>query len=264
MSALLSTAIEAARAAAEALRQARSRPLNVHWKGFRDIVTDADLAAERAILDVIRTAYPDHNVLSEEDATPKQDAWTPPPGALWIIDPLDGTTNFARGVPSYCTSVAVAFDGVLQAGAIFDPARDTLFAAARGEGFTINGEPAHVSEESDLALAVGACDWPRDRKTRARAVAIAERMLIHARTVRAQGSAALNLAYVAAGWYDFYFHPDLSPWDLAAGALMVQEAGGALTTLEGAPFDMSARSLLISNGRLHEAAFGQVRAALAL
>ena len=259
---LLDTAIRAAQAAADAIRQARSAPLNVRSKGFRDEVTAADFAAERAIMAVIHAAHPGHIIMSEEGGETIDYAAWPPPGAVWVIDPLDGTTNYARGIPSYATSVAVMVDGVLEAGAIVDPARGDLFAAARGGGFTVNGAPARVSVRTDFADAVVACDWPREPALRAQIHAVVGRMIAEARTLRCHGSAALNLAYVAAGWYDVYLHLTLQPWDMAAGVLMLLEAGGRITRLTGEPFSLADGSVLATNGALHEAALAHARAAL--
>lgn len=259
---LLETAIRAAQAASDAIRRARAEPLRVQSKGYRDEVTAADFAAERAIIDAIRADYPDHAILSEEGGDDALAAWTPPPGAVWIIDPLDATTNYARGIPIYSTSVAAAVGGVLEAGAVMNPVDGFLFAAARGQGFTVNGAPARVNARTDFADAAIACDWPRDPQARATVHAITGHMIAEARTLRCHGSAALNLAYVAAGWYDVYLHMTLNPWDMAAGVLMVLEAGGRVTGLRGEPFALTDGSLLATNGALHEAALAHVRAVL--
>ncbi|MBN1286855.1 MAG: inositol monophosphatase [Anaerolineae bacterium] len=258
----LQTAVAAAEAAAEAIRRARVQPLEVKSKGYRDIVTAADFAAERAIVEVIHRTYPDHAILSEEDAALDLAAWTPPGGVIWIIDPLDGTTNFSRGIPSYSTSVGVMVDGVLEAGVIIDPVRNFTFAGARGQGATLNGAPMQVNTHTGFSEAVVGCDWARDPGARATLLAIVGQMAIHCRTIRTEGSAALHMAYVAAGWYDLYFHTSLSPWDMAAGVLLIEEAGGQVTSLYGAPFDITEESLLVSNGLLHAEAVVRVQRAL--
>ena len=260
---LLETAIQAAEAAAEAIRRARQEPLQVQSKGYRDEVTAADFAAERAIMDVIHARYPDHPILSEESISDAAlAAWTPPPGVVWVIDPLDGTTNYAHSIPTYATSIGAVVDGVPQAGAIMDVATGVLFAGARGQGVTVDGAPARVSARASFGEAIVACDWAREPEVRSQIYAVVGHMLSACRSLRRHGSAALTLAYVAAGWYDVYLHMALKPWDMAAGVLMVQEAGGRVTTAHGEPFSLTGGSLLASNGALHEAALAHVRAAL--
>lgn len=261
---LLQTAVAAAEAAAEAIRQARAKPISVKSKGYRDVVTGADFAAERAITEIIRAEHPGHAILSEEDPDIDLAAWTPPDGAVWIIDPLDGTTNFSRGIPAYSTSVAVMVDGKLEAGAIIDPVRRLTFAGARGQGVTLNGEPVHVNERTDFNETVVACDWARDPDIRTKLIAIVNQIAPQCRSIRTEGSAALHLAYVAAGWYDVYFHASLAPWDLAAGVLLVREAGGQATALGGDPFHLTEGSVLVSNGLLHATAVVWIQRALSV
>jgi myo-inositol-1(or 4)-monophosphatase len=253
MDPLLQTAIEAAHRAGEVLLRKLPLTRQVRFKGERDIVTDADEAAQQLIAEVIRERYPHHAFLGEEGAHAVDLRSATP---TWIVDPLDGTTNYARRFPSFCVSVALAEAGEPSVGAIYDPARHETFYAARGQGaFLQHGRsgPARlsVSATGDLADALVGVDWARDPALRAQTVAALGRVATACRTVRATGSAALGLVYVAAGWQDAYYHLSLMPWDVAAGALIIREAGGTLTDLSGQPWSLGQPALLASNSRLH-------------
>src|SRR5262249_8171282 len=174
----------------------------------------------------------------------------------WIVDPLDGTTNYARRYPSFCVSVGLAEAGVLRVGAIFDPARRETFYAQQGHGaFLVRGragaQPILVSATADLDETLVGVDWARDPALRTRTVAGVTRVADTCRSVRATGSAALGLAYVAAGWLDAYFHLMLMPWDVAAGALIIREAGGVLTTPAGVEWTLGEPAVVASNGHIH-------------
>ena len=262
MDIFLQTAIEAARRAGELLLRKMPLTRQVRYKGERDIVTDADEAAQQLIAEIIRERFPKHAFLGEEGA-PGADLRSAVP--IWVVDPLDGTTNYSRRYPSFCVSVALAEAGAPRVGAIYDPARRETFYALAGQGaFFQRGragpQPLHVSSTHDLAEALVGVDWARDAALRARTVASMGRVAATCRTVRATGSAALGLAYLAAGWLDAYYHLMLAPWDVAAGALIIREAGGEITGLAGTPWALGQPAVVASNGSLHT----QVVQALAL
>jgi myo-inositol-1(or 4)-monophosphatase len=251
----LQTAIDAAHAAGELLRRKLPLERQVRYKGPRDIVTDADEAAQRAIIELIGARFPEHEVLAEESP---RDLDLAAAGPTWIIDPLDGTTNYARRYPSFCVSVGLADAGALRVGAICDPIRRETFYAATGQGAFLQrgrarAEPLRVTDTGDLVEALVGVDWARDPEVRAQVLAVLGRVASSCRSVRASGSAALALAYVAAGWLDAYFHFSLSPWDVAAGALLIQEAGGHITTPHDGPWQLGQPAIAASNGLLHAA-----------
>lgn len=227
----LAVAIEAATKAAEVGRRAWRGEHIVRRKGLRDIVTETDLTMESTILTHLRRAFPDHAMTSEEAGADSSDAQV-----HWLVDPLDGTTNFARNNPNFSTSIAAVEEGVPVVGVIVDPLRSHLFAATAGGGATLNGEPIQVSGTTKMASAVFAVDLPREPVLRTQMWEIVGRFLSRGHTVRALGSAALNMAYVAAGWVDGYFSVAMQPWDQAAAALLVCEAGGVVATVMGEPW----------------------------
>ena len=243
---LLDTAIEAARAAGQEIIRRWPQERDVRSKGFRDIVTDADLAAQEALIAIIRARFPQHGILSEEGLAPTNNADT-----VWVLDPLDGTTNYARRLPSFSVSVAVARRDALIVGVVYDPLRDYIFCAERGAGATWNGQRLHVSQVDDLGQAVAGVDFAREPAIRSSQMATMVVCSERIRTFRSFGSAALGLCFVAAGWLDAYFHLSLAPWDVAAGALMVTEAGGALTSTDGKPWSYTQPRCLATNGKLH-------------
>ncbi len=261
--AIMQVAIEAARSGGLAVRAVQDRPREIIRKGFRDDVTDADYAAQQAIIATIRSEFPAQLIVSEElqfesDIT----VWEPPQGFWWLLDPLDGTTNFSRGIPHYCVSVAVLQGRTLIGGAIYDPNRDHMFAAERGQGATLNGVPLHVSTRDNLAEAVLEAGLARGVENRRKGLAIFNRLATTCRTVRSTGAAALALAYVAAGWLDGYVHLTLKPWDSAAAGLMIQEAGGRLSLPDGQEWRARFPPILATNAALHDAILAQVQAAL--
>ncbi len=253
MDPLLQTAIDAAHRAGEVLLRKLPLTRQVRFKGQRDIVTDADEAAQQVIAEVIRERYPRHAFLGEEGAH-AADLLSATP--TWIVDPLDGTSNYARRFPSFCVAVALAEAGALRVGAIYDPVRRETFYAAVGKGaFLQRGRagPARlsVSATDDLANALVGVDWARDPALRSQTVAALGRVAAASRSVRATGSAALGLVYVAAGWLDAYYHLSLMPWDVAASAVIIREAGGTLTEPSGQPWSLGQTAVVASNGRLH-------------
>jgi myo-inositol-1(or 4)-monophosphatase len=244
---VLQTAIEAAHRAGEVIAERFPAQRNVTVKGYRDIVTEADIAAESIIIDLIRQRFPDHAILSEEAGGATIGA-----GLTWVIDPLDGTTNYAHRVPCFCVSVGVLVGGEPLAGAIYDPLRDQTFAAERGKGATLNDKPIHTNQTSPLSQTVLGLDWGHSDTVRDRAIELLLRVAPRCGTVRALGSAALALAYVAAGWMDGYFNLALKPWDTAAGTLLVAEAGGRCTTIGGNPYRVGIPGCLATNGLVHD------------
>ena len=245
---ILETAIEAARAAGQEILRRLPQERDVRSKGFRDIVTDADLAAQETLTAIIRSRFPHHGILSEEGLVPSSDADT-----IWVLDPLDGTTNYARRLPCFSVSIAVARGNDLVTGVVYDPSRDHVFCAERGAGATLNGKRLRVSEVDDLGQAAAGLDFAREPAVRSSLVATMVVCSERIRTLRSFGSAALGLCYVAAGWLDAYFHFSLAPWDVAGGALIVMEAGGTITETNGKPWSYTQPRCLATNGKLHSA-----------
>jgi len=231
---MLNTAIKAARRAGDLIQRA-ARDLDrvsVSLKGPKDFVSDVDRAAEQAIVEIIHHSYPHHGILAEEGTagnTAKQSEY------LWVIDPLDGTTNFLHGLPHYCVSVAVRHHDVMAHGVVYDPVRNDLFAASRGRGAFLNDRRIRVSRRDQLAdCLIGTGFAFRDGKLVESYAAMMKVMMEKAAGLRRPGAAALDLAYVAAGWYDGFWEMSLQPWDVAAGSLLVVEAGGLVGDLQGA------------------------------
>jgi myo-inositol-1(or 4)-monophosphatase len=244
--AYLDLACKAALAAGRVLLEGAQRPIDVQSKGLRNLLTDVDLAAERAILDLLAREVPDHDVLTEES----------PPGKCrspycWVIDPLDGTGNFAHGYPCFSTSIALTREKEPIVAVVYDPIRGHTFAALLGRGATLNGEPLRVSGTEILLEAFVGMDWTRDPSSRERDVQITAQLMPHINVLRVCGSAALGICYVGAGWWDAYWHVGLQPWDAAAGALIVREAGGRATDLSGRRWQLHSAPFLASNGKLH-------------
>jgi myo-inositol-1(or 4)-monophosphatase len=254
---ILDTAILAARTAGHILVERYTAEREVHIKGLRDIVTDADLAAEAAIVQTIRSRFPDHALLTEEGGKSTGDA-----DYVWVVDPLDGTTNYSRRFPIFSVSIGLLHKGELTAGVVYDPLADRLFSAERGRGATLNGTPLHVSHIDQLGSTVVGLDWARSQDDRREIVARLARVALACGTLRGIGSAALGLCYVAAGWLDAYFHVGLKPWDMAAGLLLIEEAGGRVSDVQGGPWQPWIQHVLVSNGRVHQALLDTMNAAL--
>jgi myo-inositol-1(or 4)-monophosphatase len=247
----LSFAISAVRDAGETQRAAFRGSYEVHKKGVIDLVTDIDLAIERTFRERVASTFPDHVVLGEEYGAPSgPDAARP----CWIFDPIDGTTNFAHGVPIFCASLALEIDGVVRVGAVYDPNRDEMFAAERGKGAWLNGEPLRVSTTANLRDALLVTGFPYSVQVDgADLLSLFARFITKSRAVRRLGSAAIDVCYVAAGRMDGFWEEGLGPWDIAAGVLIVEEAGGRVTDLDGSPFVLRTGRLLATNGHLHDA-----------
>ncbi len=252
-------AIQTARDAGLVLAERFGRTtLQISNKGDIDIVTESDLASERLIIEHIRSHYPRHAILSEEAGASTHDA---DEGEYkWIVDPLDGTTNYAHGYPCFCVSIALQRAGEVILGAVYDPMRDEMFAAERGAGATLNGRRIRVSETDDLNRALLCTGFPYNVRERNQFVRHFSNFIMHAQAVRRDGAAALDLAYVACGRFEGVWEEGLRPWDVAAGKLLVEEAGGRVTRNDGTPFDIYTPPVLASNGLVH----GQMMRVLAL
>jgi myo-inositol-1(or 4)-monophosphatase len=253
----LATAIEAVTRAGE-LQMARfgSRVL-VEKKGTIDLVTEVDLEVERMFRALIAERFPDHDVLAEELGETSTGA-----SHRWVFDPLDGTTNYAHGIPIFCSTLALEIDGVPIVAAVFDPNRRELFTAQRGVGAWLNGEPLRVSSARTLIDSVLVTGFPYDIREPARMreiLALFTGFLGHARAIRRLGSAAIDLCWVAAGRMDGFWEQALQPWDIMGGALIVQEAGGRVTNLDGSAWDAHRGNVLASNGLVHEEMLQVVR-----
>ena len=246
----LATAVEAALSAARIQKQYFRRNLRIEKKGRIDLVTAADLEVERMFRALIADRFPSHTVLGEETADAGVDSNTT--SCRWIIDPVDGTTNFAHGLAIFCVSIALEIEGRVELGVVYDPIGEELFTAERGEGARLNGVPLVVSPTDTLDDALLVTGFPYNvREERRIAVALFDAFLGEAQAVRRLGSAALDLCYVAAGRVDGYWETKIHPWDVAAGGLMVREAGGLVTGLDGSAFHPFHGDLIASNGRVH-------------
>jgi myo-inositol-1(or 4)-monophosphatase len=244
----LTTAIEAVVKAGELQLARFGTDIRVDKKGTIDLVTEVDVAVERMFRALIAERFPDHEVLAEELGGDL----AAPAGPCWVFDPIDGTTNYAHGVPIFCASLALEVDGVAQVGAVFDPNRQELFTAERGGGAFLNGQPLHVSPARTLVDALLVTGFPYDVHQRIEEIiGLFGEFVGRARAVRRLGSAAIDLCYVAAGRMDGFWESDLKAWDIAAGALIVAEAGGTVTNMHGAPFASRGRHVLATNGHLH-------------
>ena len=246
----LATAIDAVRRAGAIQQAAFGGAIDIRKKGTIDLVTEVDMAAERMIRALVAERHPGHDVLAEE-------LGGPPGGGqsryCWIVDPLDGTTNFAHGLPLFCCTVALEIDGRLAVGAVYDPTRDELFTAERGRGAFLNGTRLHVSRASRLIDALLVTGFPYTVQERMpELLGLFGAFLSEARAVRRLGSAALDICYVAAGRMDGFWEQGLNPWDIAAGVLLVEEAGGRVTSLDGGAFDLRAGRIVASNGLVHD------------
>ena len=243
----LATAIEVVTHAGAIQRARFGTAVRIDKKGAIDLVTEVDLEVERAARALISARFPDHDILAEELGG----------GALgrshrWVFDPLDGTTNFAHGVPIFCSSLALEIDGEAVVGAVFDPNRQELFTTERGVGAWLNGAPLRTSTTASLIDALLVTGFPYDvHSTLDEVIGLFAAYVSQSRAVRRLGSAAIDLCWVAAGRMDGFWEERLQPWDTRAGALLVQEAGGRVTGLDGGAWDPAAGHILASNGPLH-------------
>jgi myo-inositol-1(or 4)-monophosphatase len=246
----LTTAIAVAREAGALLREKFGHVRDVQYKGLVDPVTDADKASEALIAERLLAAFPEDRLLAEEGSGAGENTGS---ARLWIIDPLDGTVNFMHGLPVFAVSIALRAGDETVVGVVYDPLRDELFAARRGGGATLNGQPMRVSETSELLRALLVTGFAYDVQWRTENLAHFARFTDATQAVRRDGSAALDLAYVAAGRYDGYWERGIVAWDIAAAALMLTESGGIVSGYRGQPFDPFAREIVASNGKIQPA-----------
>lgn len=247
---MLNFAIETARDAGQLLLEKFGRITAVTKKGDINLVTEADLASEELIIERIRSHFPKHRILAEESGSSgdaNADAeWT------WIIDPLDGTTNYAHGYPCFAVTLALEHNGEVVTGVTFDPTRDEMFAAEKGSGATLNGKPIRVSATEKLGDSLIVTGFPYDFKRKDDFARHLTTFLLNSRGVRRDGSAAIDMAYVACGRFDGFWEEGLNPWDMAAGKLLIEEAGGWVTNYDGSAFSIYQPPILASNGRIHK------------
>lgn len=246
---MLNFAIETARDAGQILLEKFGRKIDISKKGDINLVTEADLASEALIVERIKSYYPKHSILAEESGEAVVDnsnTWK------WIIDPLDGTTNFAHGYPCFCVTIALEHDGEVKIGVTYDPTRDELFSAERGKGASLNNKPIRVSTTEQLSEALIVTGFPYDFKDRPHFERHLTDLLRESRGVRRDGSAAIDMAYVACGRFDGFWEEGLNPWDMAAGVLLIEEAGGQVTGYDGTSnFSIYRPPILASNGLIH-------------
>lgn len=247
---MLNFAIETAREAGQILLDKFGRKINISKKGDINLVTEADLASEKHIIEKIRSYYPKHSILAEESGESLVVGEND--NALkWIIDPLDGTTNFAHGYPCFCVTLALEHNGEIVVGVTFDPTRNELFAAEKGQGATLNGRQIRVSDTEKLSESLIVTGFPYDFKQREDFARHLTDFLLYSRGVRRDGSAAIDMAYVACGRFDGFWEEGLHPWDVAAGVLLIEEAGGRVSYYDDTPFSIYAPPICADNGLIH-------------
>jgi myo-inositol-1(or 4)-monophosphatase len=246
---LKATALEAAGTAGAILRDAVRDGFRVEYKDTVNLVTDADRRSEQAVIDIIHKSFPDHRILAEErgvQAGSDQEY-------QWVIDPLDGTTNFAHGYPAYCVSIGVEYRGSCILGVVLDPTRNELFLAETGGGAYLNGAPIHVSRTAALNAALLVTGFAYDiRVSPHNNLDHFSHFALTAQGIRRTGTAALDLCYVAAGRFDGFWELKLHPWDTAAGLVILGEAGGRITDFKGTPYSIYEPSIVASNGLVHD------------
>ncbi len=255
MSDFLKIAEKAAREAGRLLSELRSTDREIKKKGAVNLVTDADRKSEQLIREIIESNFPDHSFIAEEGTETSGDS-----EYLWLVDPLDGTTNYAHGLPVYCVSMGLLKGNEIIAGCIYNPNLDECFTAEAGKGAFLNGKPIHVSETGNLDDSLLATGFPYDiRETDDDNLKEFTAFYKRARAVRRAGAAALDLAYVACGRFDGFWEFKLAPWDIAAGILLVEEAGGKATSYSGNKYDIYKGELVATNGLIHGAMVGTLK-----
>jgi myo-inositol-1(or 4)-monophosphatase len=245
---MLDFAVRVAKDAGRLLRDRLGTNIQVGHKGAINIVTDLDLASEQLIREAIATYYPRHEVLAEEGGLAESRS-----DYRWIVDPLDGTTNYAHSYPVFCVSIALEHKGEVILGVVYDPMRDELFTAERGGGAALNNRPVRVSSTDDLMQSLLSTGFPYDIRTSTWTnLDHWSNFAMNAQALRRDGAAALDLCYVACGRFDGFWELNLSPWDTAAGALVVEESGGRVSDFEGKAFSNYGPQILASNGLIHQ------------
>ncbi len=242
-------ACELAQEAGSLLTDYLGRELVISKKGRTDLVTEADLKSEELLVSKLLERFPNHSILAEESGAsqPGEKA----SGFRWIIDPLDGTTNFAHRYPFFCVSIALEIDGRLEVGVVYDPTARELFTAARGQGARLNGRSIQVSSETSLGESLVATGFAYDLDQIQKNLRLFHEFMLKSRAVRRDGSAALDLCYVAAGRFEGFWELSLNPWDVAAGALIVAEAGGRVSRFDGSPAQLEIPEIVATNGQIH-------------
>ena len=243
----LKIAEAACRRSGEIQREGLKRDLNIVHKGEINLVTDVDHACEKEIVGLIQGTYPQHDILAEEGSGVRKDS-----EYKWIIDPLDGTTNYTHGYPLFCTSIALEYRGEIVVGAVYEPSLDEMFLAEKGGGATCNGTTLRVSEVDKVSHALLCTGFAYNiKETANNNLNHFRNFLLRAQAVRRDGVAAVDLCYVAMGRFDGFWELNLFPWDMAAGVLILREAGGKITTFSGSSFDIYQKDILATNGRVH-------------
>lgn len=250
-------ALSAAREAGLLLKERLHVIHQVQFKGDKNLVTEGDRLSEELIIGRIKSAFPDHDILSEESPETVNGS-----DCRWIIDPLDGTTNYAHGYPVFSVSIALEIKGDIRLGVVFNPMLDEMFVAEKGRGAFLNGRRLSVSAVSELGLSLLATGFPYNiRTTQNNNINYFNRMILSSQAVRRAGSAALDLAYLAAGRFDGFWELQLMPWDVAAGRLLVSEAGGMVTEISGIPHKLTSADMAASNGLIHAEMLAALQAA---
>jgi myo-inositol-1(or 4)-monophosphatase len=248
---MLQIAIEAATRAGKFLKQSVGKVQSIEQKAGQEknLVTEIDKRSEEMIIEIISSHFPSHDILAEESGNDRGK----PSDYKWIIDPLDGTTNFTHGLPIFCVSIGIEYKGELIAGVIYDPNFDELFSAEKGKGSFLNGKRIRVSQSKTIEKSILVTGFPYNIvENPDHAVEHFVNFLMKAQAVRRLGSAAIDLAYLACGRFDGFWEVALHPWDMAAGALILKEAGGMITNFNGNNFDLYTKQLLASNGLIHK------------
>lgn len=246
---MLNFAMETAREAGQILLEKYGRKINISKKGDINLVTEADLASEKLIIERIKTYYPKHSILAEESGEAViiggENKFK------WIIDPLDGTTNFAHGYPAFCVNIALEHEGEIVVAVTFDPTRNEMFSAEKGNGAFLNNRRIYVSETEKLSESLLVTGFPYNFKEKENFARHLTDFLLFSRGVRRDGSAAIDMAYVACGRFDGFWEEGLNPWDVAAGKLLIEEAGGKVTYYDNSPLSIYSPPILASNGFIH-------------
>lgn len=244
---ILNIAKEAALTAGKFLKENVAGHTEIEYKGDIDLVTQRDRQSQQIIYKIIKDNFPQHSILGEEDLSVEKDN-----EFLWLIDPIDGTTNFAHSLPIFCVSIAFLKKGIPRVGVVYVPMLDEMFHAVCGKGAFLNEKQIHVSKKTELGKSLLATGFPYDRReSEINNVNHFNKFIVRALCIRRMGSAAIDLCYTAAGRYDAFWELKLHPWDTAAGLLLVEEAGGKVTDFSGGPFNPFKKECLASNGNIH-------------
>lgn len=252
-------AVSLAEEAGEIQRAAQQDGSRVHYKGSIDLVTDADIASEKLISAGILAEFPEHRLTGEEGAVGSAEH-----GYRWLIDPIDGTTNFAHGQPHWAVSICLEHEGTPVMGVVYDVAKREMFTAIAGEGAFLNGQLIQVSATEELMQAMGATGFSYDITERASSFRLWEAFSQNARAMRRNGAAALDMVWAACGRLDFYFERPINNWDVSAGVVICREAGAVVSRMNGDPYEIEDREVCVSNGLLHDQVITLVRETLAI